>query len=136
MSAKVIWEPSGVICKCAGVVTRQHLMKAAFNAFYEDERNTQVSYQIFDAFDADDLKLNQSDILLLASTAIGRSRQVPNIKAAIIAPNPKVRKVVEQYVAYFERVSHTWTFLYFDVRQPAYDWARLNARAPIRDHTV
>ena len=136
MPAEVIRENSGVICKCTGTVTRQQLMKAAFNVFYEDERNTQVSYQIFDAYEADELKLNKNDILLLASTAIGRSRQVPNIKAAIISPNAQVFSVVEQYIAYFERVSHTWTFKYFDQRLPAYDWARLNARAPIRNNVV
>jgi len=116
------WERAGLRLDAYGVVTLADVI-AEQERFYSDPRSDDAEYVIWNSLGADEIRMELKDFLTPAAGDLGASRSVRGLKVALVAVDPVMRKICEEYIRVLARSEKSWAVRLFASNEAARAWA-------------
>lgn len=121
MPVKTYWESEGFIYKASGIVTIDEI-NASAEAFYNLPPATITNYQLFDALEVEELRLNEMELVDVTADDLSMSRKNPFQKIAIIAKEGPVMEKMVKYMKISWSMNTTWEIRIFTNLDSAHKW--------------
>jgi hypothetical protein len=120
MAYELVWEDNGVYWKYSGHVSGNEIIDAS-TSIYGDARFIALKYKFVDFLDVDNLKMDQSQLALIAYQHLAAERANPYLKNVIlIKPGHKITQMAHEFAAFFNKSS--WEVKVFTDLEEANSW--------------
>ena len=96
MSYEIIWEARGVLRRYAGVLPLRELVEST-RACQADPRFDVIRYAISDFTDVERADFVEEDLANVAALQFGAYHTNPNIRAALVIPQPALQNLLGRY---------------------------------------
>ena len=115
------WEKDGIYWKAYGTVTAQEI-NDAHAQLYSAPRPDRIKYWIWDGAEVDALIISDIRTELVAGYDWAASENNKSIKAAFIATDANILRVIKLYIRISMALESTWEFKIFDNIEDARQW--------------
>ena len=122
MPFTITWEKRGAVTSYYGIVDFHEVFEADRH-FNSDPRSDNARYQIIDFTQATPGVVDEDEIKYIAAMDYGASLSIHRLNLALVAIDPYIRKLCNQYINKCMKKNMTWKFMLFEDMESARIWA-------------